>query len=906
MPSPRVYFLVVPKNIIVHRIALCLGLLFLGLLPIIRTQEPPFMAEARSLAAWEPAIALERGKSSPQVWQQTVTHAALRHSPSTSSGQAWVIERVDTPRWFSDMGDHSLALDANRYPHIAYGSDSLYYARRDGTSWHRETVDDSPGVGRHTSLALDASGHPHISYLDSLNGGLKYAWYDGASWQIEVVDSEGGLYTTLILDSAGLPHISYGDFFGLRYAHYDGTGLGQAPVLGQAPGWQIEIVAPTARVGDGASMTLDETDRPHLAYCERDPWSWSCDDLMYTYYDGTSWQTEMVDSEGGEYVSLALDSAGHPHLSYQKLYPHWWQIKHTWHDGAQWHIEMADGGAREGVGANSSLVHTLTESNGLITGGGSVYRRTSLALDTEDHAHISYRVPTGDALRYAWYDGATWQSEVIDGDGGEYPSLVLDARGQPHLSYYHFDAPAFSRGSLIYGQHDGFAWHWELVDSTADSGQYSSLAMNGVSTPAISHFDRVNGTLKFSHHDGTDWQTEVVDRAGGDTSLDLDAVGKPHIAYLASGSLHYAWYSGTTWITEVVDSAGHIGAFPSLALDDVAGRPHIAYQVGEDLCYAWHSETVWVTETVDALGTLNNSAVLAASPAHRTTGGPEDVGAYVSLALDAAGRPHISYRAPYPHKNLRYAWFDGTIWVTETVDSSEDTGYATSIALDTAGRPHVSYCDVFNGGPKYAYYDGASWHVGVVESGLGYWGRYTSLALDESDRPHVAYYDGSNTALKYAYYSDSGWISETVDSKGDVGSYPSLALSAIGLPHVSYYDATNGDLKHAYRLCTSLTGVQVEGPQALLANQEVIYWADPIPITTSPPITFTWDNGTVGPAATYSWPATGTYTLTVTGTNACGQGQGRLTVQVLEEWPYNLCLPILFRQNSMEPNLAGP
>jgi hypothetical protein len=62
---------------------------------------------------------------------------------------------------------------------------------------------------------------------------------------------------------------------------------------------------------------------------------------------------------------------------------------------------------------------------------------TSLALDADDHPHISYYDYSNDDLKYARYDGAAWQIETVDSDGmvGTYTSLVLDAAGWPHISY---------------------------------------------------------------------------------------------------------------------------------------------------------------------------------------------------------------------------------------------------------------------------------------------------------------------------------------------------------------------------------------------------------------------------------------------------------------------------------------
>lgn len=186
---------------------------------------------------------------------------------------------------------------------------------------------------------------------------------------------------------------------------------------------------------------------------------------------------------------------------------------------------------------------------------------------------------------------------------------------------------------------------------------------------------------------------------------------------------------------------------------------------------------VWDIETVDSGGNL---------------------GAYASLALDAQGRPHISY-ADLTNGRLKYAHWDGTAWHIEVVDSG-NVGNHTSIEVDAQGRPHISYQHSAVGVHKlkYARWDGSAWQIAFVDQG-GDVGYESSLELDDNGLPHISYLDFGNTALKYAYYDGSAWHTETVDNSGSVGFENSLALDSNNRPHISYGDSSpNFDLKYAY------------------------------------------------------------------------------------------------------------
>jgi hypothetical protein len=53
-------------------------------------------------------------------------------STDNTASRGWLTECVDCPKYFTNMTDRSLRLDAAGHPRNAYGADYLYYAWHDG------------------------------------------------------------------------------------------------------------------------------------------------------------------------------------------------------------------------------------------------------------------------------------------------------------------------------------------------------------------------------------------------------------------------------------------------------------------------------------------------------------------------------------------------------------------------------------------------------------------------------------------------------------------------------------------------------------------------------------------------------------------------------------------------------
>ncbi len=380
---------------------------------------------------------------------------------------------------------------------------------------------DSGGsnVGEFTSLAFDAAGNPVISYYDRSNGDLKLSHCNdancaGGDESIVAVDRTGnvGRTTSLMLDAAGNPVISYFDDTNgdPKLAHCNDA---------NCAGGDESIVAldRAGVVGWFTSLVLDAAGNPVVSYFDvtnGDLKVAHCNDADCA---GGDESIVAVDRAGtvGMYTSLELDAAGSPVVSY--------------FDVTNGDLKVAHCNDANCAGGDESIV--AVDRAGVVGGD------TSLELDAAGNPVVSYFDDTNDDLRLVRCDDANCAGGgerfvTVDSAGvvGWFTSLVLDAAGNPVVSY--FDATNDDLKVAHCNDTDCADGDESViaVDSTGNVVPYTSLVLDAAGNPVVSYFLGSNWDLKLAHCDNAICAPEscnglaatIVGTAGDDHLLGTD------------------------------------------------------------------------------------------------------------------------------------------------------------------------------------------------------------------------------------------------------------------------------------------------------------------------------------------------------------------------------------------------
>lgn len=400
--------------------------------------------------------------------QPTEPSEAAAANASSAANAAWFNIEVDTP---GNTGQYtSVAIDpSNGGTYISYydaTNQALRMAMNRGfasgncgpnNDWLCQTVDSGTDFGKHSSIAINpASGEIGIAYYDATNGQLKYAYAAicaTCSWNKITVDEpilfptdNKGQYTSLKYHSDGRAHIAY--YFentsgvdALMVASYVGSlgNCGYGTAVGQ---WQCDTIKTGEGVGQYASLALDGSGQPRIAYYDGNG-------LMYAYQTGVSWTIrEILPTNSGQYASLAVDvnNGNLPHIAHYD----------PTNDKLGYAVYVGSNG---NCGFNSSTTKfewQCDEIDAMQTGYHPL--GVSIAEDAAGYPIIAYQSEIGDlnvarpaaALGLSGGGGncgpgSTWYCETIDrynwfvpARHGDFVSIALSPSGLATIAYYGY------------------------------------------------------------------------------------------------------------------------------------------------------------------------------------------------------------------------------------------------------------------------------------------------------------------------------------------------------------------------------------------------------------------------------------------------------------------------------------
>jgi hypothetical protein len=207
-----------------------------------------------------------------------VSPPVIRILYSSWNGSGWVNQTIPKQIIFSD-----LTLDAQNNAHIVgrdYNVETLLYIHWTGQDWSIQKV---AGYAYEASIALDSDGNPHIAYL-AYDSSLKYASWNGSTWDIKVVDTEDLQFrVSLKIDSSNNPHILYQKEDVNKSTRTNIVELTKYATYDNASGWTVQ---PAGSATDFGNMVLDSKGHPHFV-----------DHGRYFSWTGSTWVVQSLSSK---------------------------------------------------------------------------------------------------------------------------------------------------------------------------------------------------------------------------------------------------------------------------------------------------------------------------------------------------------------------------------------------------------------------------------------------------------------------------------------------------------------------------------------------------------------------------------------------------------------------------------
>lgn len=311
-------------------------------------------------------------------------------------------------------------------------------------------IDQGGSTGTHIDMVVDSQDRLHLSAHEAEDDRLRYGVREDGVWTVETPFAGAGFvgsdWTSLALTNDSLPFIMvdhYQRLGSIAYVFHDGQDWVHEESYDYYD-YNFQIDTDSNNNVHIAFVGYTYCCGPSLSHLVRDPsGNWS---------EFVEIDTAFIEGE----LDIALDPADFPHIAYPAA------------DGLRYAVQTPSGWFTETVAPGNTVDYP------------------SLALDKHNRPHIAWYDAIEQDLRYAAFDGSTWQVTTLDSEGsvGLYPSLAVDPLGRVYIAYYDG-----SNADLKYAVFDGQSWTTTTLLSEGDVGSYSQLVMPYAGYPAIAYYD---------------------------------------------------------------------------------------------------------------------------------------------------------------------------------------------------------------------------------------------------------------------------------------------------------------------------------------------------------------------------------------------------------------------------------
>ena len=160
-------------------------------------------------------------------------------------------------------------------------------------------------AGGASNIAFDTAGEPHIFYYCGSTAEVRHAWWNGSSFDHEVIDGGFQYYNggpDAAIDNQNIIHLAYFTLDEhLGYGLFDGT-------------WHLEVADTSTQTGNFCDITLDQNNHSHIVHRRLTGFIYGY--LRYTKKVSGYWETYEFGSEyGGYHPSIVFDSQDNPHIA---------------------------------------------------------------------------------------------------------------------------------------------------------------------------------------------------------------------------------------------------------------------------------------------------------------------------------------------------------------------------------------------------------------------------------------------------------------------------------------------------------------------------------------------------------------------------------------------------------------